>query len=773
MKPQHFKSAWTRWSALPLVLVLAGCAQQMIRDDATAQLRAGQYEAAIKTLQDGTGRYPESAMLRSGLINTRAEVVTRLLTQATQERMNGQWTAAAAALERALQLDPSNARVRDLQTDLLRERHVQQALQTARQQEAAGQRAAAQRSVDSALQHAPRHAELMAMRRQLELEARMAQGASPRLELAETRHISLDMHNAPLASLLEALRDGSGVNFVVDRDVPMDQRASIFVRSAKVEDAIDLVLSAFQLTRHVVDPKTVMVYPNTPEKHKQHREQVIRVFHLANAQAKTTATLLQNMLRIQSPFVDEKANLIALREPAEIIALAERLVALHDLGDAEVMLEVEVMEVKTTRLTELGINVPNTVTFSPLPLSGQTGLTLDSFNSITSARVGVAIGNVLLNLKREVGDFNTLANPRIRSRSREKAVIQIGDKVPVVTTTAGTSGFVSENISYLDVGLKLEVEPVVSPDDEVVIKLGLEVSSLVGEVRTTGGSLAYQIGTRNATTTLRLRDGETQLLGGLISKNDRSSSNRIPGLGDLPVAGRLFSSNKDDVQSTELVLAITPRILRSAARPDVSQAELWVGTENFTRLRPRPDARWGAQDRAASSALAPAGVQAGAEPVGVVAGANPAVAAPALPTPPAPPAGLTLQFKGPEAVKVGDVFSVTLHASSGVPLAGMPMDLRFAADKLQVVGVSEGAFFRRAPAASSFTHAVNAGEGRVSVGLLSNAEKGVAGEGDVLVLRLKALAAGKAELSFQNVDPLGVNTLVPLAAKPTWSVTVE
>ena len=258
------KSAWTRWSALPLVLVLAGCAQQMIRDDATAQLRSGQYEEAIKTLQDGTSRYPESVMLRSGLVNTRAEVVTRLLTQATQERMNGQWTAAAAALERALQLDPSNTRVRDLQTDLLRERHVQQALQTARQQEAAGQRAAALRSVDSALQHAPRHAELTAMRRQLELDARMAQGVSTRLELAETRHISLDMHNAPLASLLEALRDGSGVNFVVDRDVPMDQRASIFVRSAKVEDAIDLVLSAFQLTRHVVDPKTVMVYPNTP-----------------------------------------------------------------------------------------------------------------------------------------------------------------------------------------------------------------------------------------------------------------------------------------------------------------------------------------------------------------------------------------------------------------------------------------------------------------------------------------------------------------------------
>ncbi|MFC7205940.1 cohesin domain-containing protein [Comamonas endophytica] len=295
----------------------------------------------------------------------------------------------------------------------------------------------------------------------------------------------------------------------------------------------------------------------------------------------------------------------------------------------------------------------------------------------------------------------------MRSRSREKATILIGDKLPVVTTTAGSNGFVSENISYQEVGLKLEVEPIVSPDDEVAIKLGLEVSAVAGEVRSTGGSLAYQIGTRNANTTLRLRDGETQLLGGLISKSDRNSSNRIPGLGDLPVAGRLFSSNKDDVNNTELVLAITPRILRSAPRPELAQAEMWVGTENFTRLRQRPGKRTNPSAEKASTAAAAAGAPSG-----------PPVDAQPL------PAGLSLEFKGPASVKAGETFTVALHAASGVPLSGMPMDLRFAPEHLQVVNVSEGTFFRQSPAASSFTHAVNAAQGRVSVGLLSNAEKG-------------------------------------------------
>lgn len=745
------------------VLLLGGCAQQLIRDEASLQMREGRYEASIKGLQEGVAQYPDSSLLRSGLITTREEVITRLVAQATQERMQSQLDAAAATLERARQIDPRNGRVQDLQTDLMRERYVQQAIKTARQQDDAGQKDAALRTLEGALSSAPRHPDLTRLKRQLEMEQRLAGGAGARIELAETRLISLDFRSAPLSSLLEAIRDGSGVNFVVDRDVSMDQRASIFIRAARVEDAIDLVLGAFQLSRHIVDPKTMMIYPNTPEKNKQHREQVIRVFHLANAQAKTTATLLQNMLRIQPPFVDERANMIALRDSSEIIALAERLVALHDQGEAEVMLEVEVMEVKSSRLTELGINFPNSVAFSPLPLAGQSGLTVESFNSINSGRVGVSVGNVLLNLRREVGDFNTLANPRIRSRSREKATILIGDKIPVITTTAGSNGFVSENVSYQDVGLKLEVEPIVSPDDEVAIKLALEVSSLAREVRTTGGSVAYQIGTRNATTTLRLRDGETQLLGGLISKDDRSSSNRVPGLGDLPVAGRLFSSQKDDVQRTELVLAITPRILRSAARPDASQAEMWVGTESFTRLRPRPGARPVQAGPAPSSQATPSGPLAPPRPTNQ----------PSQPGETQLPTGLTLTLKGPTTVKVGEIFTVALHAMSGLALAGMPMDLLFAPDKLEIVGVSEGAYFRQSPAASSFTHAVNATDGRLSVGLLSNAEKGVPGEGDVIVLRLKALSPGKAQLTFGALDPLGVNTLVPVAVKPTWSAVVE
>jgi len=189
----------------------------------------------------------------------------------------------------------------------------------------------------------------------------------------------------------------------------------------------------------------------------------------------------------------------------------------------------------------------------------------------------------LFALKQQDGISNTLANPRIRVKNKEKARIHIGDRVPVITTTAAaTGGFVSESVTYLDVGLKLEVEPLISLEDEVSIKVGLEVSNITNTVKSTSGSLTYQLGTRTAATNLRLRDGETQVLAGLISTDDRRAADRVPGLGDLPIAGRLFSHTLDNNARSEIVLLITPRLARTLARPDAASVEFAAGTESST-----------------------------------------------------------------------------------------------------------------------------------------------------------------------------------------------
>jgi general secretion pathway protein D len=188
---------------------------------------------------------------------------------------------------------------------------------------------------------------------------------------------------------------------------------------------------------------------------------------------------------------------------------------------------------------------------------------------------------LLLNLRNQIDDGNTLANPRIRVKNREKAKIHIGDKLPIFTTTSTANVGVATSVAYLDVGLKLDVEPNVYLEDEVSIKVGLEVSSIVKEVLGPANSLAYQVGTRSASTVLRLRNGETQVLAGLISEEERSSANRLPGLGEVPILGRLFSSKKDSNNKTEIVLLITPRVVRNLERIESISRNRAAGSESM------------------------------------------------------------------------------------------------------------------------------------------------------------------------------------------------
>ena len=567
-------------------VVIAGCAPQRIREESRSQMRAGHYEQAAVVLESGLQTYPDSALLRAGLLETRAETLARVLAQASAARAEGRLDDAEQTLMRASALQPQDPRIEAMRSQIVTDRRQQTALERARVLVDQRRLEAASAAVVEALKAQPRHPELQALKRRIEAEQRQGQIQASQLGLAETRPISIDFRDANLRTVLDAVTRNSGINFVFDKDVRSDVRVTVYLRSVRVEDAVELIASTNQLARKVIDSRTVLIYPNTPEKQREHQEQVVRVFHLSNGDAKGAAAFLKSMLKIREPYVDERTNMLALRDSEANVQMAERLLLLFDTAEPEVLLEVEVIEINTTRLTELGVKFPDFFALTLLPPLGAERLTLGNVRGVTRDRIGLSIGGITVNLKRETGDFNMLANPRIRVRSKEKARVLVGDKIPIVTTTQGSTGFVSDSVSYIDVGLKLDVEPTVYVDDEVAIRIGLEVSSLGSVIKTASGTLAYQIGTRNASTLLRLRDGETQLLAGLISTAERSDASKVPGLGDLPVAGRLFSSQLDNGQRVELVLSITPRVLRSVRRPDIAEAEIWVGTEASPRLRP-------------------------------------------------------------------------------------------------------------------------------------------------------------------------------------------
>jgi general secretion pathway protein D len=292
--------------------------------------------------------------------------------------------------------------------------------------------------------------------------------------------------------------------------------------------------------------------------------------------------MVRSLAKTRDLYVDEKLNLLIVRDTPEAVRMVEKLIAAQDLGEAEVMLEVEVLEVGQNTLTQIGIDWPNSASLSVIGAAGVPGqITGTEAQNLGSGNWRITVTDPLLalHLRESAGRSNLLANPRIRVKNKEKARIHIGDKVPVITTTAGSTGFVSEAVNYLDVGLKLEVEPLVSLEDEVGIKVGLEVSNISQEVKTTGGTVAYRVGTRNAATALRLRDGETQVLAGLITDEDRRTASKVPGVSSLPVVGRLFSNNGETLNKTEIVLLITPRVIRNIERPGARIEEFNSGTE--------------------------------------------------------------------------------------------------------------------------------------------------------------------------------------------------
>jgi len=385
--------------------------------------------------------------------------------------------------------------------------------------------------------------------------------------------VSLEFRDTELKIIIEALAKGTGVNFMLDKDVKSNLKASLFIRNVSLEDAIDMLVQSNQLKKKVLSENSVIIYPDTALKVRQYQDLIIRSFFLEYADPATVSKLLSSMLGIRQIQTDERLPMIMIKDVPEVMVLAEKLIKSQDIAEPEVMLEMNILEVRRSAITDKGVTWPTQLT-----VLSDGVLTLDGLKNIGSKNIGVS-PNPSIVFDGQDSNANLLANPRIRVKNGEKAKIHIGDRVPVITSNVSSNGVISDNVQYIDTGLKLEVEPDISMGGDVTIKLNLDVSSIGEKVTTISGAVVPQIGTRSTATELRLKDGETQVLAGLISDEDRKTVNKIPGLGDIPVLGRLFSKHSDDNVKTELILTITPHIIRPRKSPDATLAEYWMGTE--------------------------------------------------------------------------------------------------------------------------------------------------------------------------------------------------
>jgi general secretion pathway protein D len=568
--------------ALVAALVLLGCAANDTMHEGQQMIQAGNTEEGLARLEEAHRKDPNDGEIRAAYLRNRQAAVERFLMQGDAQRNVGAWDQAEAAYNKALRFEPDNARAKAGLAAASLDKKSQTGLAEAEAALKAGDEKLALEKARAVLADNPSHRGAKSLIRKVEQKEVRAESMSPKLQAALKKPITIELRDAPVRNVFELISQRSGMNFVYDKDIPADARATVHVRDTSIEDVMKFVLVTNQLDQRVLNENTLLIYPNTPQKASAYKELVMKSFFLANADVKQTANMVRSLVKTRDLFVDEKLNLLVVRDTPEAIRAVEKLLASHDIGDPEVMLEVEVLEVGYSTLTNLGIQWPGSASLSVIGAAGVpgqiTGTEAKNFNS-SNTRLSFSDPLLALNLRQQAGRTNVLANPRIRVKSKEKARIHIGDKVPVITTTAGATGFVSESVNYLDVGLKLEVEPVVNLDDDVAIKIGLEVSNISQENRTPAGTVSYQVGTRNAATTLRLKDGETQVLAGLINDEDRRAATQVPGLANLPLLGRLFRNNNDTVNKTEIVLLITPRVVRGIERPEARLEEFKSGTE--------------------------------------------------------------------------------------------------------------------------------------------------------------------------------------------------
>jgi general secretion pathway protein D len=397
--------------------------------------------------------------------------------------------------------------------------------------------------------------------------------------------------------IYRALGKAFGINVLFDPRL-RDQEIAIELKQVTAQDALEILMRASGHFYKVVDEHSIIIAADTPQNRRAYEDLMIQTFFLSNSEVRDVMTMLRSLVDSRKIAANERLNAIVLRDTADRVKVAEKLIEVNDKARAEVVIDVELMQINSSKLRELGMSLDpgNTLGFT---LDGEqvggdddedggggggTVIRLNELEFIDSSSWLVTIPSFLVDFVKDNTDAHILAKPQLRISEGEKANLVIGDRVPIPVTSFNTSNTIGGNIvpltsfQYTDVGITIEIQPRVHHNNEVTLEVGVEVSNISGNI----GDQPI-IGTRNITTTIRLKDGETNFLAGLIRTDELQSDTGIPGLSDIPIIGRLFSRKSNQVQRTDIVLTLTPHIIR---RADITAADLlpiWVGTEtNFS-----------------------------------------------------------------------------------------------------------------------------------------------------------------------------------------------
>ena len=406
---------------------------------------------------------------------------------------------------------------------------------------------------------------------------------------------SLVFREASSRDVFTALARFADVNLLFDpgyRDAPI----SIDLRNMTFQDAVRAVSATTQNFYRVTAPRAITVIPDTPEKRREYEEDVVRTFYLSNAEPKETIDLLRLVVDLRRIAPITGTNAVSVRDTADRVQAAGRIIAAIDKARPEVVIDVELLEVNRSRMLDYGLQFASPGTASPAGISGsadvnRTGLTLLDLRSLTSAGVFLS-GVPALYYRLMKGDTNTrvLANPQLRTIDGVAAQAKFGDRVPVPTTVfepIATGGVAQQPVTsyiYENIGVNIDLVPRTHHDDEVSLQLKLEISSISGS----GYNGLPTFGNRSVSSVIRLKDGETSILAGLIRDDERTTLEGVAGISQLPVIGRLFGRTKRERQETDIIVTLTPHIVRVLDLSDTDLRPFRIGRDSGGMLQELP-----------------------------------------------------------------------------------------------------------------------------------------------------------------------------------------
>jgi general secretion pathway protein D len=749
---------------------LGGCAGSRAFQRGESFSQQGEWDMAVKEYREANKSDPQNIEYRSALLRAEDAAANQHYKKARGFLKERKLDQAIIELQQALFLNPTSAAVQGALKSVLNMKQAEEHYRAALTFQELGRLNDAINELNHAVELDPENAKYIDSLDKLNKKKAETE-PDEALTLASDKPITLNFKNTSIKEVFELLSKLSGINIMFDEEVRA-QPVTVFVKDVSFQYALNLLLSTNKLFMKKISADTIIIVPKNKAKMDQYQDLIVKTFYINNAKAKEVVNLLRSMLDVKKVYVNEILNSVTVRDTPEKIKLVEKIINANDLKEAEVILDVEILEIARSNTLQYGWNfTPGGLSASAniqntSPTTGATsGITLTQLRNLTGDNVILTLPGVVLNLIKHDSDAQTLANPRVRVLNNKQAKLHIGDRIPIQTSTiqSTATAAVTSTFEYKDVGIKLNIEPTVHLNNTITLKMGLEISNLGAAIDFGNGQKQYTFGTRNTDTVINLRDGESVIIGGLIKDEERKSRVKIPGLGDIPVLGKLFSSSDDETVKTDILMSITPNIVRNMELPDKDVQNFWSGTEEAYDTKPL-FVSTGKSSRTPDRLLEKTAVLdslAKREAPATQAAGQPGKAAPAEQG--GAPAVLEIK-PGEAAAQVGQEARFDLTVGNIKDLYGAIVTLSYDPKVVEFKAASENGFLKKDGQQTSFLFSNNIKAGTVDIYMTRIGDiGGVEGAGSLCTVVFQGKSGGSSEISFKSVK-LGNFSREPIKA---------